>query len=1042
MPVIGEKSEFRGVLVGMLHLGTLVIDPDYGVNVLRIGEGSSAYLVDSSGQVIYHSDPDQLAEDFATQTVVQQVMNRNTGAMRTRDQRGQSIVAGFAPVPGTPWGLVTEETWAALTSDSRRYQPFLLLLLTLGVVVPAVVAYVGSSRLIKPITDLIDAAQEVAQGNFGQTITAETGDEIEELASQFNLMSQQLQESYATLEQKVADRTRELATLNAITAAVSRSLNLEETLSHALDETMTTLEVDLGGFLLMESDEMAMTLRVSRGFTEEFRQAVRYLRGGRGISGQAVTQGRPVVMDLPDYTDEGLAPLLIKEGVQTLASTPITRKGRALGAMTLATRRPRAFPPEERDLLAAIGQQVGVAVENARLYEQAQQELIERKRAEEELRQVNQERARRVGELALLNRVVTATTSKLDTKAVLEAVCRELAEAFGLCQAAAALFPRDEAHTALTVVAEYTPEDHVSGLGHVIPVEGNPATQNVLEHKAPLAVTDAQHDPRMAPVHHLMRERGVVSLLILPLMVGDEVVGTIGLDAFERREFSEAEITLAASATAAAAQALENAWADEALRQAKEAAEAANRSKSAFLANMSHELRTPLNAILGFTQLMARDASLTTEQRENLNTIGRSGEHLLDLINDVLEMSKIEAGRTTLVETSFDLYRLLDDLESMFSLRARDKGLQLIFDRAPDVPQYVRTDEGKLRQVLINLLSNAVKFTKEGGVTLRAATNEQLASVVRRPQGVLVFEVEDTGPGISAEDLKKVFDPFVQTESGQISQEGTGLGLPISREFVHLMGGELTAKSEQGQGSLFRFDVQIEQAEASEVQLEQHARRVVGLEPDQPVYRLLVVEDRDANRELLVKLLAPLGFEVHTAVNGKEAVEISERWEPHLIWMDLRMPVMDGYEATRRIRSTTKGQATVIIALTASAFEEDRALVLSAGCDDFLRKPFREREIFDALVRHLGVRFVYDEAGAQPTSDQAAGAEDLLSPAALAVLPPDWTAEFHQAAIQADADRALELIEQIREGREPLADALANLVNNFRFDTLMDLTQS
>jgi CheY-like chemotaxis protein len=255
------------------------------------------------------------------------------------------------------------------------------------------------------------------------------------------------------------------------------------------------------------------------------------------------------------------------------------------------------------------------------------------------------------------------------------------------------------------------------------------------------------------------------------------------------------------------------------------------------------------------------------------------------------------------------------------------------------------------------------------------------------------------------------------------------------------MGGELTARSEQGQGSLFRFDIQMERAEASEVQLEQRARRVVGLEPDQPLYRLLVVEDRDANRELLVKLLTPLGFDVQTAINGKEAVEVSERWEPHLIWMDLRMPVMDGYEATRRIRSTTKGQAMVIIALTASAFEEDRALVLSAGCDDFMRKPFREQEIFDALVRHLGVRFVYDEAGAQTVQDQAEVAEDVLSPASLAMLPPEWTAEFHQAATQADADHALGLIEQIREGRELLADALANLVNNFRFDTLMDLTQ-
>jgi signal transduction histidine kinase/HAMP domain-containing protein/ActR/RegA family two-component response regulator len=1048
MPIIGEQDEFQGVLVGMLHLGTLAVDPGYGMNLLHVGGGSSTYLVDSQGRVIYHSDLDYVGDDVSTQASVQQVLSGDTGAIRTRDLSGQSIVAGFAPVPGTPWGLVTEETWVALTEDSRRYQPFLVFLLVLSVAVPAIVIYIGATRLVRPITDLIDAAQEVAQGNLGQTITAETGDEIEDLADQFNLMSQQIQASYANLEQKVAARTRELATLNSIAAAVSHSLDLEETLSDALDKTMTTLDLEYGGFLLMEPDEETMTLRVSRGFTEEFREAVRHLRGGKGISFQAVVQGEPVVVDLRDYTEERLTPLLVKEGVQTLASTPIVRKGRVLGAMTLATKRPRAFPPEEQELLAAIGQQVGVAVENARLYEQAQQEIIERIRAEEELQRVNEERARRVRELALLNRVIIASSSSLEPKAVLEAVCRELARAFDLCQAAAALFSRDEPSNALTVVAEFTPEENPSALGHVIPVENNPATQYVLEHKAPLAVTDAQSDPRMASVHHLMQQRGIASLLILPLIVRDEVVGTIGLDAFERREFSDEEITLAASAAAAAAQALQNAWAEEALRQAKEAAEAANRSKSTFLANMSHELRTPLNAILGFSQLMARDPSLSNEQQENLETIGRSGEHLLDLINDVLEMSKIEAGRTTLYEDSFDLHRLLDDLEDMFGLRARDKGLHIIFDRAPDVPQYVWADEGKLRQVLINLLSNAVKFTADGGVTLRVAAKdggwgtakEQLSSVARHSQGALVFEVEDTGPGMSAEDLESVFDPFVQTESGKMSQEGTGLGLPISREFVQLMGGELTAKSELGRGSLFKFDIQVELAEATDVQVEQPTRRVVGLDPDQPVYRLLVVEDRDANRNLLVKLLAPLGFDVQTAANGQEGVELWERWDPHLIWMDMRMPVMDGYEATRRIKSTTKGQATVIVALTASAFEENREMVLSSGCDDFLRKPFREHEIFDALAHHLGVRFVYDE-GTQPIPAQAVDVSDVLFSETMAAMPGDWLTRLHQAAIQADADLALDLIDQIRDQHAPLADTLASLVNNFRFDTLMDLTQ-
>ena len=368
---------------------------------------------------------------------------------------------------------------------------------------------------------------------------------------------------------------------------------------------------------------------------------------------------------------------------------------------------------------------------------------------------------------------------------------------------------------------------------------------------------------------------------------------------------------------------------------AKEQAEAANRAKSEFLANMSHELRTPLNAILGFTQLMDRDPNLTAGQQENLGIINRSGEHLLALINDVLEMSKIEAGRVTLQEKSFDLYHLLDSLEEMFGLRAKDRGLALSFERAENVPQYVRTDEGKLRQVLSNLLGNAVKFTQEGGITLRVGSGEygvRTSTLLATSYSILHFEVQDTGPGIAPEELATVFDPFVQATSGQRSQEGTGLGLSISRQFVRLMGGDLTVSSELGQGSLFKFDVQVGLADAAKVQAARPTRRVLGLEPNQAIYRLLVAEDKETNRQLLVKLLKSLGFEVQEAVNGQEAIEVWERWEPHLIWMDMRMPVMDGHRATRWIKATPKGQATVIIALTATAFEEDREKILLAVC--------------------------------------------------------------------------------------------------------------
>ncbi|MBN1873059.1 MAG: response regulator [Anaerolineae bacterium] len=561
--------------------------------------------------------------------------------------------------------------------------------------------------------------------------------------------------------------------------------------------------------------------------------------------------------------------------------------------------------------------------------------------------------------------------------------------------------------------------------------------------------TQRHYEARISPLYN--RQKNLAGQLILLY------------DITERKQ-TEAALQQAKEAAEINALAAEEArQAAEAARRVAEhnaqAAETANRSKSVFLANMSHELRTPLNAILGFSELMTHDSTLNDEQRENLETIGRSGEHLLALINDILELSKIEAGRVVIQIESFDLYHLLQGLEEMFRLRAASKNLSLIFERSSTVPQYVKMDKNKLRQVLINLLSNAVKFTEEGGITLRvrsealenpsvselqiATPNSQLLTA---STSLLVFEVEDTGVGIADTELDAVFDAFVQTSSGQRSHQGTGLGIPISRQFVRMMGGDLTVSSIVGQGSIFKFNVQFEPAQASDIQETQLARQVLGLVPGQPSYRLLVAEDREANRKLLVKLLRQLGFtEIKEAINGQEVLEIWDTWSPHLIWMDMRMPVMDGHEATQRIKTTTKGQATVIIALTASAFEEDRAVILSEGCDDFVRKPFREAEIVEKLAKHLGIRFIYEK----PAQDKAlfkdgmTTAADVLTPANLATNDPEWVAAIHHAAMEADDALILTLLAQFREKspeRQNLADALENLVHDFRFDVIMELT--
>ena len=407
-----------------------------------------------------------------------------------------------------------------------------------------------------------------------------------------------------------------------------------------------------------------------------------------------------------------------------------------------------------------------------------------------------------------------------------------------------------------------------------------------------------------------------------------------------------------------------------ALEIAKEEADDANRYKSEFLSNMSHELRTPLNAIIGFTQLLDRDPTLSQEGGHYVNIISRSGEHLLSLINDILEMSKIEAGRVQLLEKEFNLERLLDSIEDMLRLRAREKNIDLYIERDDLLPRYAIADERKLRQVLINLLGNAVKFTLQGEVRLRVrdrtppATRESnaqspdAAAEARRVR----FEVSDTGPGIAPEEIKGLFQPFVQTETGLQSREGTGLGLPISQKFVELMGGQIEVESTLGIGSYFAFEIPMRAADTPIAESAPSSRgSAIALAPDQPAFRLLIVEDQVTNRLLLRKILLDVGFEIREATNGEEAIAVWQEWRPHLIWMDIRMPVMDGFEATQRIKSMPDGEQTAIVALTASAFEEERQAILTSGCDDFVRKPFQREELLEKISKYLGARYLYEE---------------------------------------------------------------------------------
>ncbi len=467
------------------------------------------------------------------------------------------------------------------------------------------------------------------------------------------------------------------------------------------------------------------------------------------------------------------------------------------------------------------------------------------------------------------------------------------------------------------------------------------------------------------------------------------------------------------------------------LMEAKARAEAANREKSAFLANMSHELRTPLNAVLGFSRLLKSGPDVTSHQQEALDIIVRSGEHLLNLINNVLDMAKIESGRIVLEESEVDLHQLLHEMQSLMGVGAMEKGLHFALENVADLPRFVVVDAGKLRQVLLNLVGNAIKYTESGGVKLRAKTVSRNGA--ERAQ--VRFEVEDSGPGISREDCQRIFFPFVQLGERVLTRAGTGLGLAICKQYVELMGGQIDVASEPGKGSVFHFHIPVRVLPSVAEPEEPKRGRVVGLAAGQPRYRLLIAEDQPENRLLLRRLLDPLGFELREVANGQEAVALFEQWPPDLIWMDIRMPVMDGMEAVRRIRATPAGAAVKIIALTAHALEEERGPILAVGCDDLVRKPFREQELFDALARHLHLRFIYEETPGAEATPEAPGL--TLRPEQLDALPAELRQDLRQAVIELDTARTQALIEQIVERDAALGRVLNTLATRLDYPSLL-----
>jgi len=469
------------------------------------------------------------------------------------------------------------------------------------------------------------------------------------------------------------------------------------------------------------------------------------------------------------------------------------------------------------------------------------------------------------------------------------------------------------------------------------------------------------------------------------------------------------------------------------LKQAKEAAESAYLAKSAFLANMSHELRTPLNAIIGFSDLMVRNANIGTarldqEQQEELHMIRHSGEHLLTLINNVLEISKIEAGRATYNPAATDLLILAQDVTQMLKIRAKEQFLSIELNYAEDAPRYVNADAIKLRQILLNLLVNGIKFTKEGGVLLAisviSANDEQCR---------LQFEISDTGVGIKQEELENLFQAFSQTESGKNAKEGTGLGLAISRQLVRLMGGNLTVSSQYGKGTTFSFDLTLARVKAIET-VKANEKTIIGLAAGSTSKRILIVDDQLSNRRLAESILAPFHFETRTAANGLEAITACQEWQPAMVLMDTRMPVMNGFAAIKAIRALPGIQQPIIISVTANVSQEEQLQAIAAGSNDFLSKPYRNQELLNQLAKHLHIQFEYAE-------DQASTAPVTAGSLSLRHFPGELLEKLHNLVLQLDSDQLEALIPELNTIDPEFTGLVQRALSEFDFSYLLTLIE-
>jgi PAS domain S-box-containing protein len=771
---------------------------------------------------------------------------------------------------------------------------------------------------------------------------------------------------------------QEMAAIHQVVTATTSTLDLQKVLDTLLENLRTLSGTDRASVMLLDPKTDLLISAAARGSDGTLSATLR-LASGEGAAGRVLEDAKPLI--IPDirgfpkfvrpHQPSPDSASRVKPAL-SYAGFPLISRGRIIGVASLIGTTPRDFPPDEVTFIETICGAAAVSIDNAL----AHQEL--------------QRRAEKLASEMAVHRSYA------------ENVLRSITDGVATTNADKRIASWNQGAEA---VMGYSAEEAIGKPCSEIFCELDADGKSICRTKAcPFDEIERTRQPCSTCEVSSIRKNGqpvALSMSAAPLFDDkNEFQGVVRIF----RDFS-----------------YERALVDS--------IKSANRAKSVFLANMSHEIRTPMNAILGFSQIMLKDPALAANHRQHLDVIARSGEHLLSLIDDILDMSKIDAGRAPLAPSTFNLRGMLTDLTSMFRLRAEGKALEFVVTVADSVPAVLLADEKKLRQILINLLGNAIKFTDRGSVRCDVAVRREAGDALW-----LTIDVEDTGPGVPASEAERIFHAFEQAGA---SIGGTGLGLAISREFAHLMGGDITLESEVGRGSRFRLDVPVAVGTAGEPTPVALRQRVVGIRSGLGPFHVLVVDDQPENRLLLVEILRAVGFVTREAAGGEEALVLAAEWSPAAILMDVRMPGMDGLAAIRRLRANEPQRRIPIIAVSASAFEDDRRLALAAGASDFLGKPFREHDLLEKLRAGLGLEYVY-LAWTPHEAGEPGGPGDALAGSGRRPLPVETARRLRLAADSADYDRIIEILDAMASTAPETAAALRRIAERFDYPGLLE----